>query len=273
MFSILRRHFTYTNMVLTVALVFAMSGGAYAAGKYLITSTKQIKPSVLKTLKGATGKSGPAGPAGSPGPAGATGAKGENGKEGQQGKEGAPGVEGKAGASVTSTKLAQGNATCKEGGSEFAAAEGKKTYACNGSPWTAGGVLPKGASERGQWAVSANGTTAALILGNVSFSVPLAAALGAGEVHFIGKEEGSKEANEAAAIKNGECTGTWEGPGAESGNLCVFLNPKSGSGTEDFAILDGESAGEGAGVSGAVVRGIDLGSEPFYHFGSWVVTG
>ena len=38
----------------TLALIFAMSGGAYAASHYLITSTKQIKPSVLGHLKGKT---------------------------------------------------------------------------------------------------------------------------------------------------------------------------------------------------------------------------
>lgn len=46
-----RRHLSYANVVATVALVFAMSGGALAAAHYLITSTSQIKPSVLRTLK------------------------------------------------------------------------------------------------------------------------------------------------------------------------------------------------------------------------------
>ena len=52
MFSKIRKRFSYTNVVLTIALVFAMSGGAYAAKKYLITSTSQISPKVLKSLQG-----------------------------------------------------------------------------------------------------------------------------------------------------------------------------------------------------------------------------
>ena len=73
MFSEIRRRMTYANVAMTLALVFAMSGGAYAAGKYLITSTKQIKPSVLKALVGKTGK---AGANGAPGPAGPAGPQG-----------------------------------------------------------------------------------------------------------------------------------------------------------------------------------------------------
>jgi hypothetical protein len=52
MFSRIRRRFTYANVVVTVALVFAMSGGAYAASRYLITSTKQISPKVLMSFEG-----------------------------------------------------------------------------------------------------------------------------------------------------------------------------------------------------------------------------
>lgn len=59
-----------------------MSGGALAASKYLITSTKQISPKVVKQLKGKAGKAGPSGPIGKEGPPG---------KEGSPGKEGAPG--------------------------------------------------------------------------------------------------------------------------------------------------------------------------------------
>ncbi|HWY18280.1 MAG TPA: hypothetical protein VNY27_06160 [Solirubrobacteraceae bacterium] len=55
--------------------MFAMSGGALAAKHYLINSTKQINPKVLKSLKGNTG---------------AAGVPGTQGKEGPQGKEGAP---------------------------------------------------------------------------------------------------------------------------------------------------------------------------------------
>jgi hypothetical protein len=41
---------SYANVVATLALVRAMSGGAIAATHYLITSTKQISPRGLKKL-------------------------------------------------------------------------------------------------------------------------------------------------------------------------------------------------------------------------------
>jgi hypothetical protein len=68
-----------------VALFFALGGTAIAAKHYLITSTKQIKPSVLKSLKGKAGKTGPAGPAGAPGAAGPQGAAGPKGEQGPPG--------------------------------------------------------------------------------------------------------------------------------------------------------------------------------------------
>jgi hypothetical protein len=83
-----RRHLNYANVVATLALVFAMSGGALAAKHYLINSTKQINPKVLKKLKGSTGKTGNTG---ATGPAGATGAAGKEGPQGKEGAQGAPG--------------------------------------------------------------------------------------------------------------------------------------------------------------------------------------
>ena len=82
---ILRRRLNYANVTATLALVFAMSGGALAAKHYVINSTSQLSPKVLKALKGKTGKTGPAG---NPGAAG---------KEGPPGKEGAQGPPGKNG--------------------------------------------------------------------------------------------------------------------------------------------------------------------------------
>ena len=62
-----------------LALVLAMGGTGLAAKKYLITSTNQIAPTVLKKLHGARGASGPAGPAGANGAPGANGANGAAG--------------------------------------------------------------------------------------------------------------------------------------------------------------------------------------------------
>ena len=112
-----RRHLSYANVVATMALVFAMGGTAVAAKHYLISSTSQISPQVLKALElkiasrvkpgspgteGAQGKEGPAGKEGKEGAAGKDGTDGTNGlegtgKESPAGKEGAPGKEGPAG--------------------------------------------------------------------------------------------------------------------------------------------------------------------------------
>src|SRR5258708_2366712 len=79
----MRKRLSYANVTATLPLVFAMSGVALAAHHYLINSTKQINPKVLKVLKGKTGKEGPAGK---------EGLTGKEGKEGLAGKEGSPAV-------------------------------------------------------------------------------------------------------------------------------------------------------------------------------------
>jgi hypothetical protein len=259
MFSRIRQRITYANVAMTLALVFAMTGGAYAAGKYLITSTKQISPKVLKQLQGKTGKTGPAsanGANGAQGPAGA------NGKDGTNGTNGTPGG---AGTSVTSTKLAAENANCKEGGSEFTAANGK-TFACNGSPWAVGG-LPKGASETGEWSLYHAAPEAELFGTAISFTVSLAEALPEANVHFIMPG--------ASPLPTG-CNGTPEKPEAASGSLCVFakvmegIEPGSAIG---FTTISGLETAVGADPSGAQLTFYVPAKGQVTAKGSWAVTG
>jgi len=82
MFGSIRRHLSYANVTATVAMVFAMSGGALAASHYLITKTSQIAPKVRTALKGQRGVTGPAG---------SQGKEGAGGKEGKEGAKGEPG--------------------------------------------------------------------------------------------------------------------------------------------------------------------------------------
>ena len=94
------------NIVAWLALFVAMGGTSLAASHYIITSTKQLKPSVLRKLHGARGTTGAPGAAGKEGTAGPqgpagrgeVGPRGPEGKEGREGKgEGTPGKEGKEG--------------------------------------------------------------------------------------------------------------------------------------------------------------------------------
>jgi len=73
------------TVIASLALFFALGGTAIAAQHYLITSTSQIKPSVLTKLKGKIG------PAGAQGPAGPAGAQGPAGLQGPAGTQGQPG--------------------------------------------------------------------------------------------------------------------------------------------------------------------------------------
>lgn len=188
MHSKIRKRVTFANVAMTLALVFAMTGGAYAANKYLITSTKQISPKVLKTLTGKRGLAGPAGAAGVAGSAGPAGSKGETGPQG------APGINGESGATGKSVLVEEEKtktATCEGRGGAGFHIEGStsKTYACTGkegSPWTAGGILPTGKSEKGTWEIDY--TAAAAVQGGtsaISYGIPLAVQP---HTHFIGSE-------------------------------------------------------------------------------------
>jgi Collagen triple helix repeat (20 copies) len=93
---------TYANVAATLALVLACSGTAVAAGHYLISSTTQISPTVLKALRGAgrrgaTGATGAKGATGAGGPAGEIGERGERGERGPRGEAGEPGQPGEPG--------------------------------------------------------------------------------------------------------------------------------------------------------------------------------
>ncbi len=146
MLSPLRNRFGIPGVISVIALVFAMTGGAFAA-KYVITSTKQIKPSVVKALKG---KKGPAGPAGAQGPAGPAGPKGDTGAQGPQGKEGSEGKEGPEGK---------------------AGKDGKTGFT---------DTLPSGKTETGSWFLSSASTIISL-----PFNIPLANPIGEANVHYV----------------------------------------------------------------------------------------
>jgi len=245
----LRRRLTYSNVVATLALVFAMSGGALAASKFLITSTKQIKPSVLASLKGKAGANGAAGaqgPAGPVGPAGGVGPQGPAGTPGTNGNPGPEGKEGKAGKNGTNGK--------------------------EGSPWAANGTLPVGSTETGAWAIGEVPGTTGEVLGlsrqrtAISFTIPLAESISESKEHIF----------EGETIPPG-CTGTVVSGDvthlrAESGNLCIWIRGASGVTASQLSIENPEEAETNAGTHGAILVAAPVG-EHGTAFGVWAVTG
>jgi Collagen triple helix repeat (20 copies) len=272
MFSAIRRRirFSPAMVIAGLALVFAMTGGAYAAKKYLITSTKQISPSVLKQLQGKAGAPGVAGvqgPAGSAGPVGtggAAGAKGETGPAGEKGPQGEKGVQGLQG------KEGKAGATGATGATGFT-----KT-------------LPSGGTETGAWSISDSSTENLSTLGSISFSIPLAQE--GAEGHGWGFTQSEVE-NEDWGKKNGVgckvgsaecvdtgCRGSVAQPTAPAGTLCVYTSfeefSHANAGLEPRSFEGGFDA---FGVSGAVLAGPVLGGTvekpaSVEAYGTWAVT-
>jgi Collagen triple helix repeat (20 copies) len=216
-----RKHLTPGTVIATIALIFAMSAGAYAANKFLITSTKQISPKVLKALKGASGKAGAtgatgpagaAGPAGPTGPGGAAGSKGENGATGATGATGTTGPQGPAGP--------QG----KEG--------------------NIGKTLPSGATETGTWFATSNASKENVFV--ISFPIPLESTLSSDRAHLVTLKEVEENTIPAG------CGGSAEEPKADAGNLCVFEAIAGGLG-EGSIFPPANTGEEGVGRTGALV--------------------
>jgi hypothetical protein len=260
MLNPIRKRFTYTNVAVTLALVLAMSGGAYAAGKYVITSTKQIKPSVLKQLTGKAGPAGPAGPAGTPG-------AGTAGPPGPAGANGTNGTNGGNGESVT--VAAASPAECKEGGAKFSNGTGSGK-ACNGKEGKEGptgpqGPLQAGKSEGGEWSITSFAKAGELRIATLSFNIPVATPLAPAKVHFI----------EPGGVVPPGCAGSVEKPEAASGNLCVFTQLMLNLNTMGTVQppVEGIVAGKGADVSGTRVLLEATGEGQVLADGAWVVTG
>jgi hypothetical protein len=250
MFSALRKriHVTPATVIATLALVFAMSGGAYAASKYLITSTKQISPKVLKSLKGANGKNGTVGPAG---PAGAAGA-GTAGAAGPQGPAGPGGAKGETGATGT-----------------------------NGTNGTTGftETLPSKKTLKGDWSLGEAAATG-LILASVSFGIPLESA----PVPIYVKElEGTPAHCTGSAASPGADPGYLCVFAQEEGSIIKepfagLHDPKICSNNKSINLL--AVAGKGCALSGtdpasADASGFDvtaIAEEHGFAFGTWAVT-
>ena len=199
MFRVLRRNLTPGTVIAFVALVFALTGGAFAAtggdgGSHAVVSATVVKkkhkapPRGPAGPKGATGAAGPAGAAGAPGAQGPAGAKGETGAAGTNGTDGTNGTAGANGKSVTSTALSAGNHTghCPEGGSQFTVGA-TESYACNGEKGAEGNIkasLSPGETETGTifFSFSEGGEQHAAI----SFPIPLGAPM---EAHNCGESQ------------------------------------------------------------------------------------
>jgi hypothetical protein len=288
MFQRLRRHLTYANVAATLAVVFAMSGGAYAlsgAAQKPVVSGDVVSAHVAKAKKrskdgagargpmgprgatgaaGAQGPTGPQGPEGEKGPAGEKGAAGAAGKEGAQGPQGPAGPQGPQGAkgqSVVSESFEGKQGKCEYGGSEFKVGT-SATYACNGKTGSggSGGTLEQGKTEAGLWSVSTAGYSPlgpdSAIL-TITFPTPLVKQKE--EIKLVYLESGEEKP---------ECPGELNKPEAREGYLCLYS-----VGTHEIEFVPGFSGatfGQFVGFVGRNSKG-ELTPEGA-AVGSWAMT-
>jgi hypothetical protein len=304
MFQAIRKHLSYANVAATAALVFAMSGGAYAVSSHdgsapakatasaahaVLAKKKKTAstrgPAGPKGATGATGAPGAAGPAGPAGPAGANGTNG-TGAQGEKGLQGEPGTAGAKGSNGKSVKVEpeSAGANCKEGG-ESLEVEGTSTkhYACNGEKGVIhpGEPLSHGATETGTWYFKSYTEGERAGKAPLSFPIPLrkpleytlACAEGKVEcpVHYI--PHGGQT---PPGCFEGSVEGTVEDPKAAPGNLCIYdehlsgATPESESANELFQDASNEGYGE-VGLSGGLVV-FKTEAPTSTGFGVWAVT-
>jgi hypothetical protein len=231
MFSPLRNRFGIPGVISVIALVFAMFGGAYAASND--SSPGNATASAKKGPPGPRGKQGKPGKAGATGPAGPAGPQGPAGAKGDKGDNGSAGADGKGAETIsfTGSKGPIGGVTCTDGGLEVKSANAT-TLVCNGKKGTNGTpgpegppgpscneegecLLPTGATQTGNWAMSSQGV--------LEIFTPISYPLSLNEneeptthFHYVSTEDGVSPETAAA------CPGTFQNPEAEPEQLCVY---------------------------------------------------
>lgn len=257
-----RKHLTPSTMIALLALVFAMTGGAFAAssdgggsGSKASASTGRAASVTSLVAVAAKSKAKPkakAGPRGPAGPKGATGATGATGPAGAAGTAGATGPAGAQGPAGPTGATGPAGAEGKEGTTGFTV------------------TLPKGKTLTGDWAVEADLPGTGLAEGSaattISFGIPL------------------ETAPEKVFIKVGEeplsgsgCTGNVKEPGAEPGHLCVFASSELNAFEPHICpsgktIIECASNEEGADRSGALIFALDKNPGLTILNGTWAVT-
>jgi len=301
MFHTIRKHLSYANVAATLALVFALTGGAVAASSHggrsapsnatalggrgstggrasdrLTASTAKSKgtkgPRGPRGSQGPAGKNGAAGATGPAGPAGAAGAKGEKGELGAPGATGEEGVPGKPGVAVKTVEIEPNaaNEHCKEGGAEFKAGAAT-TYACSGHEGKNGTFgsepLPAGQTLKGVWATTGYAVAASEPADSaVSFADPVVSPeIGENfEYNYIKPEEGEGEPKENLPAG---CKGNVFKPVAEPGKLCVFGKEESNvKHAAEIKVLP-EST-----VLGFRIQAISAAQGNVFAQGTWAVT-
>lgn len=271
-------------VVACVALIAALGGTAFAAAKLSPTQKKEVEKIAKKFAgkpgaPGAPGAQGPAGPAGkdgsngAPGPKGATGAEGATGETGATGATGDTGVAGESpeGHGFTGAEEAGPpiEGKCNGAGGVLYEAASKEHIVCNGkegSPWTAGGVLPSGKEETGTWAFSVSGgDDEGHALAPFSFPIRLPEPLTSANVFYFNKT-GFNEHCEGGSSTTPKVKSTVYGA-TEHATLCVFQGEKEHA--TFLEISQSSFSSQGASVAGGVVVfGV---TEAAHGVGAWAV--
>ncbi len=265
MFSAIRKQITPAMVLAFVALVFAVTGGAFAAtgggssGAKVSASVTPMATAAKAKAKAKT-KAGPRGPAGPAGKIGATGPTGAQGAAGAKGETGAAGT-GAAGAT---------GATGPAGPTGPAGTPGT-----NGTTgFTA--TLPSEMTETGVVTYIFDASGGQFL--PISFNIPLEVPLNGEHTHFIlsdGKEPCEPIAGtcvENPTTKQGEraqtvCTGSAAAPVAAAGNLCVY---ELGVSAEFHEMLNPGDGEPGAGTTGTGM--VFVGAPGDRVLATWAVT-
>lgn len=153
--------------VALIAASFAVGGTALATSSYIVSKESQVKPSVLKALKGNVGAVGQRGEQGYMGPQGLSGRIGERGSTGGEGPEGRRGERGPAGVQLGALHDVDRFASVPaktEGTDEVICPEGARLVSGGGS----GNGLPllideANPNENGGWEIEVDNTSAVAV--------------------------------------------------------------------------------------------------------------